>query len=85
MADGARVRPRIFGIETEYGLTCRTEDRWGLDSPTLPRVIGHLFEASELRSANIFLENGARLYLDTGTHPEYAEGCPCLGTPSTGH
>ena len=24
------------------------------------------------RNANVFLENGARLYLDTGFHPEYA-------------
>src|SRR6266566_5232490 len=24
------------------------------------------------RSANVFLENGARLYLDVGCHPEYA-------------
>jgi proteasome accessory factor A len=79
VADGARVRPRIFCIATEYGLTCKTEDRWGLDSPTLPTVIGHLFEASELRSTNIFLEDGARLYLDMGTHPEYAEGARAWG------
>jgi proteasome accessory factor A len=66
------VRPRIFGIETEYGLMCKTEDRWGLDSPTLPTVIGHLFETTDLRNTSSFLKNGARLYLDTGTHPEYA-------------
>jgi proteasome accessory factor A len=24
------------------------------------------------RSSNVFLENGARLYLDVGSHPEYA-------------
>ena len=24
------------------------------------------------RSSNVFLQNGARLYLDVGSHPEYA-------------
>ena len=24
------------------------------------------------RSSNVFLRNGSRLYLDVGTHPEYA-------------
>ena len=26
------------------------------------------------RSSNVFLRNGARLYLDVGSHPEYATG-----------
>src|SRR5690625_7877029 len=26
------------------------------------------------RSSNVFLPNGARLYLDVGSHPEYATG-----------
>ncbi len=61
---------RVLGIETEYGLSART-DRGRLSAPeaaeTLfrPVVAGH-------RSANAFLVNGGRLYLDVGAHPEYA-------------
>src|SRR5207253_2357008 len=37
-------------------------------------VARYLFEQviPGARNANVFLENGARLYLDTGFHPEYA-------------
>jgi proteasome accessory factor A len=66
------VKPRIFGIETEYGLTAKVGPSWGLTSETAFSVIQHLFETIDLRSTNRFLENGARLYLDGGDHPEYA-------------
>jgi proteasome accessory factor A len=62
---------RIFGIENEYGVTCtlRGQRRLGPDE-----VARYLFRrvVSWGRSSNVFLENGARLYLDVGSHPEYA-------------
>ena len=66
------MRPRIFGIETEYGLTAKVGPSWGLTSETAFNVIRHLFQTIDLRDTNSFLENGARLYLDGGDHPEYA-------------
>jgi proteasome accessory factor A len=65
------VDRRIFGIETEYGITCtlRGERRLSPDE-----VARYLFRrvVSWGRSSNVFLPNGARLYLDVGSHPEYA-------------
>ncbi|MFC5280330.1 Pup--protein ligase [Arcanobacterium canis] len=64
---------RIFGIETEYGITAAATDT------TAARVEAE--QAAELLfqpvveangSTNAFLTNGARLYLDIGAHPEYA-------------
>ena len=67
-APGAR---RIFGLETEYGVTCAStgEDRLSADE-----VARHLFRKVVAwgRSSNVFLTNGSRLYLDVGSHPEYA-------------
>ena len=62
---------RIFGIENEYGVTCtlRVQRRLSPDE-----VARYLFRrvVSWGRSSNVFLENGARLYLDVGSHPEFA-------------
>ncbi len=61
---------RIFGLETEFGLT--------YNSPTRPispeEVARYLFRKVVAwgRSSNVFLGNGSRLYLDVGSHPEYA-------------
>jgi proteasome accessory factor A len=62
---------RIFGIENEYGVTCSFEGQRRL-SPD--EVAWYLFRrvVSWGRSSNVFLRNGARLYLDVGSHPEYA-------------
>ena len=62
---------RIFGIENEYGVTCTLRGQRRLSPDEVAR---HLFRgvASGGRSSNTFLENGARLYLDVGSHPEYA-------------
>ena len=64
-------RRRILGLETEFGLH--------LDAPnartvTPEEVAGHLFHSVVEwgRSSNVFLTNGARLYIDVGAHPEYA-------------
>ena len=62
---------RIFGIETEYGVTCAFEGQRKLSPDEVAR---YLFRkvVSWGRSSNVFLRNGARLYLDVGSHPEYA-------------
>ena len=57
------MKPRIFGIETEYGLTAKAGPSWGLTPETAFSVIRHLFETIDFRNTNRFLENGARLYL----------------------
>ena len=62
---------RIFGIETEYGVTCTFKGQRRLSPDEVAR---YLFRrvVSWGRSSNVFLRNGARLYLDVGSHPEYA-------------
>ena len=62
---------RIFGIETEYGITCSIDNNRRLTPDELAR---YLFAdiVDEYRSNNVFLPNGGRLYLDVGSHPEYA-------------
>ncbi len=61
---------RVLGVETEYGLTARTE-RGRLSAPEAAERLFRPVVAVH-RSANAFLGNGARLYLDVGSHPEYA-------------
>jgi proteasome accessory factor A len=65
------VDRRIFGLENEYGVTCALHGQRRLSTDEVARYLfrkvvtwGH--------SSNVFLENGARLYLDVGSHPEYA-------------
>ena len=62
---------RIFGIENEYGVTCTSRGQRRLSPDEVAR---YLFRkvVSWGRSSNVFLGNGARLYLDVGSHPEYA-------------
>src|SRR6186713_1190173 len=62
---------RIFGIENEYGVTCTVRGQRRLSPDEVAR---YLFRkvVSWGRSSNVFLRNGARLYLDVGSHPEYA-------------
>ena len=62
---------RIFGLETEYGITCTFHGQRRLSPDEVAR---YLFRrvVSWGRSSNVFLRNGARLYLDVGSHPEYA-------------
>jgi proteasome accessory factor A len=62
---------RIFGIETEYGVTCTFHGQRRLSPDEVAR---YLFRrvVSWGRSSNVFLRNGSRLYLDVGSHPEYA-------------
>jgi proteasome accessory factor A len=62
---------RVFGLETEYGFFCRVNSG---RLPSRENVMRYVFERTVpgARSGNVFLENGGRLYLDTGLHPEYA-------------
>ncbi|MFM8508022.1 MAG: Pup--protein ligase [Actinomycetota bacterium] len=68
----AELPRRIYGIETEYGVTCTLRGQRRLSPDEVAR---YLFRkvVSWGRSSNVFLENGARLYLDVGSHPEYAK------------
>ena len=63
---------RIVGIETEFGITSVGGE--GARSLGPDEIARYLFRpvVERWRSSNVFLENGARLYLDVGSHPEYA-------------
>ena len=74
------MHKRIFGIENEYGVTCTFHGQRRLSPDEVAR---YLFRrvVSWGRSSNVFLKNGARLYLDVGSHPEYATPeCDALST-----
>ena len=71
-ADSGRpVERRIYGIENEFGVTCTLDGQRRLSPDEVAR---YLFRkvVDWGRSSNVFLVNGARLYLDVGSHPEYA-------------
>ncbi len=65
------VKPRIFGLENEYGMVFSPTGR--VDLP-IEKVLEYIFEGLIPNSwpLNTFLKNGARFYQDTGCHPEYA-------------
>ncbi|MCQ9342878.1 Pup--protein ligase [Corynebacterium kozikiae] len=71
--DAARaLTRRIVGVETEYGITCVAEAgerKLGADA-----IARYMFRpiVEEFQSSNIFVSNASRLYLDVGSHPEYA-------------
>ncbi len=65
------MKRRIFGVENEYGITFTLRGQRRLSPDEVAR---YLFRrvVSWGRSSNVFLRNGSRLYLDVGSHPEYA-------------
>ncbi len=65
------MEQRIFGIESEFGLSYVPQ---GLGRLSVEETAAALFKPvlDEWRSTNVFLPNGGRLYLDVGSHPEYA-------------
>jgi proteasome accessory factor A len=65
------VKPRIFGLENEYGLIFSPNGKVYLP---IEKVLGYIFEGLIPNSwpSNAFLVNGARFYQDTGCHPEYS-------------
>lgn len=81
---GEPLVPRVRGLETEYGLSLRLDtgrtmpdgsdaaQRWrrvGSDEAAR-RLFAPVVEATA--TTNVWLRNGGRLYLDVGSHPEYA-------------
>ena len=65
------MQRRIFGIETEFGVTCTHQGQRRLTPDEVSRYLFRRVVAWG-RSSNVFLGNGSRLYLDVGSHPEYA-------------
>ena len=65
------MKRRIFGVENEYGITFTFRGQRRLSPDEVAR---YLFRRVVTwgRSSNVFLRNGSRLYLDVGSHPEYA-------------
>ncbi len=68
------MSPRVRGIETEYGLNLRIDGGHGWRRVGSDEAARQLFApVVEANAAtNVFLRNGGRLYLDVGSHPEYA-------------
>src|SRR2546429_3909012 len=62
---------RIFGLENEYGVTCTFRGQRRLSPDEVARYASRR-AVSWGRSSTVFPGNGARLYLDVGSHPEYA-------------
>src|SRR6201982_3281126 len=62
---------RIFGLENEYGVTCTFRGSRKLSPDEVARDLFRRVVPWG-RSSNVSLGNGARLYLDVGSHPEYA-------------
>ncbi|WP_293951516.1 Pup--protein ligase [uncultured Corynebacterium sp.] len=60
-----------MGVETEYGLTCMDGEIRKLRPDEAAR---YMFRpvVDKYSSSNIFIPNASRLYLDVGSHPEYA-------------
>jgi proteasome accessory factor A len=65
------VDRRIYGLENEYGITCTSHGQRRLSPDEVARYLFRRVVTFN-RSSNVWLENGARLYLDVGSHPEYA-------------
>lgn len=62
---------RIMGVETEFGIHYSHPQA----RPLAPEEVArYLFRpvVEWGRSSNVFIPNGSRLYLDVGSHPEYA-------------
>ena len=68
-----RPARRIIGVETEYGITCASTTG-GTPPLDADHAARELFEPVVRlgRSSNVFTRGGARLYLDVGSHPEFA-------------
>ncbi|MEX5296691.1 Pup--protein ligase [Kocuria sp. CPCC 205268] len=62
---------RIYGVETEFGITHSAPGTRPFSPEEAARALFRPVVAWG-RSSNVFLPNGGRLYLDVGSHPEYA-------------
>ena len=70
------MHPPLFGLETEYGLSIHPQEP-GRGARRADGVTLFMNAATQalpalpsLEGAGLFLENGARFYLDAGCHPE---------------
>ena len=66
------VERRILGIENEYGVTCTFRGQRRLSPDEVARYLFRRVVSLGPQSATSSSRNGARLYLDVGSHPEYA-------------
>jgi proteasome accessory factor A len=65
------VARRIFGLETEYDVTCTFRGQRRLSPDEVARYLfGRV--VSQRESGGVVLQNGARLCLNVGSHLEYA-------------
>lgn len=66
------MKRRVAGLETEFGLVAVTRE--GTQALEPEDAARELFKPVVAwgRSSNVFLNNGGRLYLDVGSHPEFA-------------
>ncbi|MHA2788971.1 Pup--protein ligase [Corynebacterium sp. S7] len=62
---------RIMGVETEFGITAIRDGQAALSPEEVARYLFRPIVAKH-SSSNIFTPSAARLYLDVGSHPEYA-------------
>ena len=62
---------RIMGVETEFGIAAYDGARQVLAPEEIARYLFRPVVAAH-RSSNVYVANAARLYLDVGSHPEYA-------------
>ena len=67
----------LFGVETEYACVPVLPANLSDSDVTVPdqlvqRARETLAHLPDRRSSGIFLGNGARFYVDCGSHPEYA-------------
>jgi hypothetical protein len=78
------VAERLFGVETEYALTAISAGGQSLDRAQIIEGLMHLARRTlphlpDEYSGGMFLQNGARFYVDAGHHPEFTT--PELGNP----
>lgn len=67
----AALTRRIAGVETEYGITCTLDGERRLGPDEIARFMFRPV-IEEFGATNIFTANAGRLYLDVGSHPEFA-------------
>lgn len=66
---------RLFGLETEYGIVGATSDQDGVQRDAIAydlatRARDEVPGIQDLSGNGVFLQNGARFYVDCGHHPE---------------
>lgn len=65
------MRRRIYGLEQEYGVAGADPDIHPCVADRMVRPLARRNRTSSL-DLSTFLDNGGRVYVDTGQHPEYA-------------